>query len=107
MRLQGPGVGGVAVTQGRNFEAAQRCKRSADSLAPPLGGGVQVPGVAVSSHLSLSLLISGVTFHQRQDLGFWTLPAWGYKQGRGSQASQGGCWALTEFSRSTARGVPP
>lgn len=75
MRLQGPGVGGVAVTQGRNFEAAQRCKRSADSLAPPLGGGVQVPGVAVSSHLSLSLLISGVTFHQRQDLGFWTLPA--------------------------------
>lgn len=65
----------MAVTQGRNFEAAQRCKRSADSLAPPLGGGVQVPGVAVSSHLSLSLLISGVTFHQRQDLGFWTLPA--------------------------------
>lgn len=45
------------------------------TLSQPEGAGsalgVQVPGVTVSDHLSL-ILILGATSPQRQDLGFWT-----------------------------------
>lgn len=69
MWLWVPGVGGSKLHSGKKLPSClqvlevQRFTGSAPA--------VQVPGVAVSGHLSLNLFILGATSHQRQDLGIW------------------------------------
>lgn len=72
MRFQGLWRAGMSVTQGRASKLPEGAKSQLSCWLFPWGS--EFLGVAVSSHLTLKSSCQE-SLHQRQDLGFWTLPA--------------------------------